>query len=91
MTFLKILPAITILVTGVFLIDVVGAVGEGEIVVRSEDVISQFPDGITFNISAESRSTIEDIRVFYKSEVTNTTSYGHVEFETGPSVEGRFF
>lgn len=89
-TFLKKLPAIIILITSVLLVDNVDAVGE-EIVVRSQGVVSQFPDGIIFTISVESRSMIEDIRIFYKSELTSTTSYGRVEFEASRSVEGSFF
>ena len=65
--------------------------GEGDIVVLSDDVVSQFPDGISFNLSLESPNPIDDIRVYYKSEGAATTSYGRVEFEPGTIVQGHFF
>jgi hypothetical protein len=64
---------------------------EGDISILSEEVTSQFPDGISFDISLESSSPIDEVRVFYRSESTATTSYGYLEFEPGLTSKGHFF
>lgn len=69
----------------------VASADEGDISILSEEVTSQFPDGISFDISLESSSPIDEIRVFYRSESTATTSYGYLEFEPGLTSEGHFF
>jgi hypothetical protein len=64
---------------------------EGDIEVLSQEVISLFPDGINFYIAVQSSSPIDEIRVFYKSENTVTTSYGNLDFEPGERAEATFF
>ncbi len=64
---------------------------QGDIVMLSDDVVSQFPNGISFNLSLESSSPIDDIRVFYRSEGAVTTTYGRLEFEPGRKTQGHFF
>ncbi len=61
------------------------------LVVLSDDVTSQFPDGINFNLSVESPSPVDDIRVFYKSKGADNISYGRLDFNEGVATEGTFF
>ena len=91
MPYIRILFIVFVVMFTLGLAGIAAATGEDEIVVNFEDATSQFPNGVTFEISVESSSPIEEIRVFYKSELTSTTSYGHVELEPGNSVEGSFF
>jgi hypothetical protein len=57
----------------------------------SEKTTSQFPDGILFEVVFESASPIDEIRVFYKSENTATSSYGYMDLEPSLTAEGEFF
>ena len=69
----------------------VGVRAEDEgILIVSEEVTSQFPDGISFRISLKSQSTIDDIRVFYKSMRSGITSYGLLEFDAGTDVQAYY-
>ena len=61
------------------------------LVVLSDDVTSQFPDGINFNLSVETPSPVDDIRVFYKSKGADNISYGRLDFSEGVATEGTFF
>jgi len=63
---------------------------EGDIVVLSEEVTSQFPGGISFNISLKSSSPINEVRVFYRSEKTAAAAYGLLAFEPGQQVEAQY-
>ena len=64
---------------------------DDSIVILADEVTSQFPDGINFNLSMETDSSVDDIRVFYKSQGAETISYGQLEFEAGPAIRGSFF
>ena len=76
-------------------IDSVGASDGYAIEFVSENITSQFPDGILFEAVFESTSPVDEIRVFYKSENTPTSSYGYMDLD--PSLtkvwraEGEFF
>ena len=61
------------------------------IVILVDEVTSQFPDGINFNLSLETDSPVDDIRVFYKSPDAETISYGLLEFDSGPAIQASFF
>ena len=61
------------------------------IVILADEVTSQFPDGINFNLSLETDSPVDDIRVFYKSPDAETISYGLLEFDSGPATQASFF
>ena len=61
------------------------------VVVVAEEVTSQFPEGINFNLSVESESSVEDIRVFYKSQGAENISYGLLDFDGEAEVQGSFF
>ncbi len=64
----------------------------GNIVVLSDEVTSQFPDGISFELSLQSPVPIDDVRVFYTSRGERTTAYGHLDIEaTGSGAAGSFF
>ena len=57
----------------------------------SEKITSQFPNGILFEAVFESASPVDEIRVFYKSENTPTSSYGYMEMDPSSTAEGEFF
>ena len=61
------------------------------VVVVSDEVTSQFPEGINFNLSLETGSPIDDIRVFYRSPDAETVSYGLLDFNAGAEVQASFF
>lgn len=61
-----------------------------DIVILDEQVRSEFPEGISFEISIKSASPIEDIRIFYRSENGGTTSYDNLKFDRGLTVKGYF-
>ena len=64
---------------------------DDDVVVLSDEVTSQFPEGINFNLSVETASPVDDIRVFYKSKGADNISYGRLEFDEGPAIQGAFF
>lgn len=59
--------------------------------ILADEVTSQFPEGINFNLSVEADSAVEDIRVFYKSQGAENISYGLLEFDGGADVQASFF
>ena len=61
------------------------------LVILADEVTSQFPDGINFNLSVETPSPVDDIRVFYKSKGAENISYGRLEFNEGTAIQGSFF
>lgn len=67
------------------------ASADDDVVVLSDEVTSRFPDGIDFNLSVETASPVDDIRVFYKSKGADNVSYGRLDFDDGPATQGSFF
>ena len=67
------------------------ASADDSVVILVDEVTSQFPDGIIFNLSLETDSPVDDIRVFYKSPGADTISYGLLEFDKGPATQASFF
>ena len=59
----------------------------GGISITSEEVISQFPDGIRFVITATGPNTIEDIKITYRIEGSDTNSYGYIDMSEEGSGE----
>ena len=55
------------------------AYASGGISITSEEVISQFPDGIRFVVTATGPNTIEDIKITYRIEGGETNSYGYID------------
>ncbi len=83
---------ITLAAAALMLVVSVSTVGaDDSVVVVSEEVTSQFPDGINFNLSVETGSPVDDIRVFYKSKGADNISYGRLDFSQGVATEGTFF
>ena len=57
--------------------------------VIEQGVENQFPDGLRFYISAASASDIQEIRVYVqKLGQSSRSTYRHVEFEPGQTVDG---
>ena len=67
------------------------ASADDSVVILADEVTSHFPDGITFNLSLETASPVDDIRVFYKSPAADTITYGLLEFDNGPATKASFF
>ena len=87
---IRLLAILTVAVLSLGLLGAVVSADEEDILIVSEDVTSQFPDGISFTISLQSPSPIDDIRVFYKSRSSGITSYGLLEFESGTEVQAHY-
>ena len=64
--------------------------GGDEIEVVSHEVTADFPEGITFRVTATSPDTIEEIRVFYKPLGSNRSIYNYLETEPGTLVNGEY-
>lgn len=61
----------------------------GDIEVREAKAESNFPDGITFRVAAESVGVIDEVRVFIKkADQSGRSSYRSVDVEPGESVNG---
>ena len=67
------------------------ALGQGDdIHVLSQRVETNFPDNITFKITANSPDPIEEIRVFLKPVGSEQRTYGYMELEPGTQVSGEY-
>ena len=89
---------VLLLVTAALAIPVVfapAAVARGpeddeEIRVVSLEVASDFPNNITFRLSAEGPDPIEEIRVFLKPAGSDQSTYGYLDIEPGTLVNGEY-
>ena len=61
---------------------------EGGITLVSSKVISQFPDGILFQVEASSDQEITDITVRFRRGTSVNTSYDYLDFEKSTTVNG---
>ena len=61
------------------------------VVILTDEVTSRFPEGIDFNLTLETDSPVDDIRVFYKSQGAENVSYGLLDFDAGAAVDASFF
>ena len=65
--------------------------GGDEIEIVSHEVTADFPEAITFKVTATSPDPIEEIRVFYKPLGSNRSVYNYLETdEPGTLVNGEF-
>ncbi len=69
------------------LIPAISVFAEGEeIQVLSEEVESRFPTGVAFKVTASSPNIIKEIRVFFKAQGRENSSYAVIDFEPGTQV-----
>ena len=62
---------------------------EGDIEVQEATAVSQFPDGIMFQVSAMSEGIVDEARVFItKADQSGRSSYRRIDLEPGESVSG---
>ena len=67
------------------------AFAEGdELKIVSEDVVSDFPDGVIFRVTAESPDTVEEIRVFLRPLGSDRSTYGYLDIQPGTVVTGEY-
>ena len=67
------------------------AFGQGDnIHIVSQDVKSDFPNDITFTLTASSPDPIEEIRVFLKPLGSNRSTYAYLDIEPGREVNGEY-
>jgi Peptidase MA superfamily len=59
--------------------------------IQDHRVENQFPEGMTFRVSVESDSDIEELRLRYKVLPDGTAARGVPDFDPAPSVEAEFF
>ena len=65
--------------------------GQGdEIRVLSQEVSGDFPNGITFKLTATSSDPIEEIRVFLKPLGSDQSTYAYLDIEPGRLVRGQY-
>ena len=84
------LVALTV-ATLIFVAGLTVASADDGLVVLADEVTSQFPEGINFNLSVETSSPVDDVRVFYKSKGADNIAYGRLEFDEGTAIQGSFF
>jgi hypothetical protein len=70
-------------------IEIVSAQSQ-ELTVLSQSVESQFPDSISFKLSASGPNPIEDIRVVLKTLGGEASTYGRIEVIPGNKVSGEY-
>ena len=80
------IAAATLLVAGL-----TTASADDGVVILTDEVTSRFPEGIDFNLTLETDSPVDDIRVFYKSQGAENVSYGLLDFDAGAAVDATFF
>ncbi len=56
----------------------------------SEEVTTDFPDRVVFNLSASSPDPIDEIRVFLKTKTTGRSAYGYLDLDPGQLVDGEY-
>ena len=61
-----------------------------EIRVVSQSVVSDFPNNITFKLTATSPDPIEEIRVFLKPMGSDVSTYNYLDIELGTLVSGEY-
>ena len=67
------------------------AQGQGdEIAVVSREVESDFPNSITFRLTATSPDQIQEVRVFLKTVGEERSTYGYMDIEPGKSISGEY-
>ena len=65
--------------------------GEGEeILILSEDVVSEFNENITFKIKASGPDPIDEIRVFLKSLGSERSTYRYLDIARGEVADGEY-
>ena len=65
---------------------------DGSIVVHSTEITSQFPEGIFFQIEAESESEIETVSVKFKAALPRAAEVlGYVEHDVATAIDGELF
>lgn len=65
---------------------------EGAIVLKSQEVLNQFPEGIEFKVTAETVAPekIQEIRLEMKVKGSNRGAYAYLEFTPATTVEGKY-
>ena len=65
--------------------------GEGdELSIVSQEVVSNFPDGITFRVTAAGPDPVNEIRVFLRPLGSDRSTYGYLEIEPANQVSGEY-
>ena len=85
-------PAVlALIVAGQSVFLVPSSLGQGdEIEIISQNVSSNFPDNITFEVTAAGPDAIEEVRVFLKPLGSDTRTYGYLDIEPGKEVSGEY-
>ncbi len=85
----KLLAALVLAVAFVAALSV-GWVRAQSIDVTAQDIANQFPDGLTFRLSASSDADIQKATVRYEILPDGVPAYGVPQFQAGPQVEVTF-
>ena len=82
--------AVSVALALIFLLPTI-AVGQGEgIHVVSQEVQSDFPNSVTFKLTASGPDPIEEVRVFLKPVGSDRSTYGYLDLEPGVLVSGEY-
>ena len=68
------------------------AFAEGdELKIVSNNVVSDFPDGVIFRVTAKGPDPVEEIRVFLRPLGSDRSTYGYLDIQSGTEVSGEYF
>ncbi len=85
----RLLAAMLIVGLGALVAPMLVSADGGDVKVLEASAESQFPDGILFQVSAESAGIIDDVRVFFKkADQSGRSAYRSIDIEPGQSVSG---
>ncbi len=83
------LVAVAALVTVLGTSQMAFADGE-ELKIVSQNVVSDFPDGVIFRVTAAGPDPVDEIRVFLKPKGGDRSTYGYLDIEPGTEVSGEY-
>ena len=67
------------------------AFAEGdELRIVSNNVVSDFPDGVIFRVTAMGPDPVEEIRVFLRPLGSDRSTYGYLDIQSGTEVSGEY-
>ena len=84
--------ALAVAVAALLLLAPPASAQDGPIAVLSTEIVSEFPEGIRFKLSAESDSEIETVSVRFRAAVPRAAEVvAYLEHEAGPAVDSELF
>ena len=63
---------------------------DGELKIVSNNVVSDFPEGVIFRVTAAGPDPVEEIRVFLRPLGSDRSTYGYLDIQSGTEVSGEY-